>query len=342
MLQMLERCDAARFAPGSYGGERLLGALNEAEGLLVELESGWRRRGGRTSGAGLALVLVALGGLSMAVGAGRAQTPAAAPKPAVDASAGGAGGGNARGTISGSDAVQLSNTDFTPPADLLQHGHAAYEAGRFQEAITDYVAAERAGVRNGALYYDLGNAYYKNGDLGHAVASYRRAEMLSPRDPQLRSNLDFVLAHREDKAMQAPDLWLVAQVRHMFRWLSLNEWIAVCGLLYVLTCCVMVVRILGRGHPAFLKHVLYVTVSALFVTAAITTLKMHAVRGVHRGVVSPSKVSVMSGPGLDYTAEFSLHEGAEVQIEAERPQWLRVSLGGKLRGWVPANSIIPI
>ena len=57
--------------------------------------------------------------------------------------------------------------------------------------------------------------------------------------------------------------------------------------------------------------------------------------------MSPS-FAVMSGPGKDYTVEFWLHEGSEVQIEETRPDWLRVSLGAKLRGWIRAASVVRI
>jgi tetratricopeptide (TPR) repeat protein len=315
VVALLERCDAARFAPGSYGGERLREVLGEAEGLLVEIEDGWRRRASRAAGAAATVMLV------LVLGCG-AALPA-----------------RAQGEL-GTETIH-SAPDYAPPSTLLQRGHAAYENGRFDAAIAAYRQAEQAGVRNGGLYYDLGNAYYKYGDLGQAVACYRRAEMLMPRDAQLRSNLEFVLSRREDKAIQPADLWLVAQARRAFRWLSLNEWLAVCAALYVATCTLVVLRLtLGGGRA--LHGATWACGALLVVAMAVTAVKVHAVRGVQRGVVSPSRISVMSGPGADYTAEFSLHEGAEVRIEVQRPDWLRISVGRQLRGWVPAESIIPI
>jgi hypothetical protein len=242
----------------------------------------------------------------------------------------------------GMGGMARAQPDYVPAAELLQRGHAAYEAGRFDEAIEAYQRAERAGVRNGALYYDLGNAWYKSGDLGQAIACYRRAEMLSPRDPLLRANLEFVLARREDKAVQPPDFWLVARARGLFRWLSLNEWIGVAALLYVLACGAFVLRLVRRGRSRLLDAALYACTGLLLLVAVVVGFKVHAVRGVQRGVVAPSRIAVMSGPGQDYTTEFSLHEGAEVRIEVRRPDWLRISVGGQLRGWVPAESIIQI
>ena len=84
------------------------------------------------------------------------------------------------------------------------------------------------------------------------------------------------------------------------------------------------------------------TVTALALVLVLTAFKVHAVRGVQRGVVAVAKVAVTSGPGTTYTTEFSLHEGAELRIEEQRGEWLRVSLGQKMHGWVPAASIVSI
>ena len=326
LVALLERCDAARFAPGSYGGERLREVLVEAEALLVELEGSWGRRAARAAATGPALpVLLALGlGLASAASPARAQVaPGALPSPDLAASA-------------------LPPSESVPPGELLRRGHAAYEAGRFAEAIDLYSRAERAGVRNGALYFDLGNAYYKNGEVGRALASYRRAERLLPRDALVRQNLDFVLSRREDKPVQRLDPWLVTMGRRAFRLSSLNETAAAAAALYLLTCLLGLGRLLRFGRATVLRLGLYICAGLLVLATSTLALKAHAERGVQRGVVATAKVAVMSGPGQDYTTEFSLHEGTEVQIEERRAGWTRVSLGGKLRGWVPATTLAPI
>ena len=39
-----------------------------------------------------------------------------------------------------------------------------YEAGQFEQAAAGYEAIIEAGVRNSDVYYNLGNAYFKQGD----------------------------------------------------------------------------------------------------------------------------------------------------------------------------------
>ena len=320
LVQVLERCDAARFAPGSMAGEQLRGMLGEAESLLVALEASWGRARARGRGPALGALLVPLA-LGVAVAPAHAQA------------------GGADQQVNLGEALPTT-ADYVPPAVLLQRGHAAYEAGRFDEAITAYRQAERSGVRNGALYFDLGNAYFKNRELGHAIACYRRAEMLAPRDDLVRANLEFALTQREDKAVQTRGVPFVSWIGAAFRWLSLNEWVTVAALLYVVTCLLWVV---GRFvRLAAYRPVLYATLGLCALVLLTVVAKVHATRGVERGVVTVSKVDVTSGPGETYTAEFSLHEGAEVRIEDVRDGWLRVSLGEKLHGWVPVKALVRI
>jgi tetratricopeptide (TPR) repeat protein len=299
LMSMLERCDAARFAPGSMGGERLREALSEAEGILVDLDGVLARRRGKPM-ASLAVLLLAI----------------AIALPA-----------HAQG-------------EFVPPAELLRRGHTAYEAGNFAAAVDAYERAERAGVRTGALYYNLGNAYYKSDQLGKAIASYRRAERLIPRDRELQSNLAHALARREDKAMQTPAMPLIAAWNALLAWLSLNEWILVCAAFYVLASAMVLWAAMSRGR-GWLRIARNAALAAAGIMLVMTGARARVER-VERGVVAVARLPVTSGPGNTYTTEFSLHEGADVRIESRREEWLRISVNRTLRGWVPAASVLPI
>ncbi len=161
-----------------------------------------------------------------------------------------------------------------------------------------------------------------------------------PRDAMLQANLEFVLTQREDKAVQQPIPWPLSLGRDLFRWLSLNEWILVTAFLYLTVCTLALVVVLGRRRAA-MRVALSVT-SVLLLTAGTTlAFKVHEERAIERGVVSSERVSVMSGPGQDYTVEFWLHTGTEVEVEVRRPEWLRISVGD-LRGWIPTSAVVDI
>ena len=61
------------------------------------------------------------------------------------------------------------------PNTLFFHGNALYGEERYAEAAAEYERVLAAGLESGPLYFNLGNAYFKAGDVGHAVLAYERA-----------------------------------------------------------------------------------------------------------------------------------------------------------------------
>ena len=93
-----------------------------------------------------------------------------------------------------------------------------YEEGKFAEAATAYEKLAQSGQVSAALYFNLGNAYFKSGQIGRAIAAYRAGQQITPRDPDLRANLQFA-RNQTPAPTLSPSRWQ--------RWLSrltLNEW----------------------------------------------------------------------------------------------------------------------
>ena len=66
-----------------------------------------------------------------------------------------------------------------------------YAEGKFAEAASAYEKILQSGAVSPALYFNYGNAEFKSGNLGRAIAAYRQAAQLTPRDAEVRANLDF-------------------------------------------------------------------------------------------------------------------------------------------------------
>src|SRR4029434_5153811 len=64
-----------------------------------------------------------------------------------------------------------------------------YAQGHFAEAISGYEALVRAEQWSANLFYDLGNAYFRVGDFGHAILNYERALALERHHPEATANL---------------------------------------------------------------------------------------------------------------------------------------------------------
>jgi len=82
---------------------------------------------------------------------------------------------------------------------IFLDGIQSYNDGNFSQAIASFTKLADAGVVNGKLFYNLGNAFFKNDDLGHAVLWYARAARLIPCDPDLKFNYKHALRMVKDK-----------------------------------------------------------------------------------------------------------------------------------------------
>src|SRR5438874_2259009 len=103
-------------------------------------------------------------------------------------------------------------------AALFDAANKLYEQGKFAEAAAGYEDLGRSSGASAALYFNLGNAFFKSGQIGRAIAAYRSAEQLTPRDPDVRANLQFARKQAQGPSF-SPNRWQ--------RWLSkltLNEW----------------------------------------------------------------------------------------------------------------------
>jgi tetratricopeptide (TPR) repeat protein len=75
----------------------------------------------------------------------------------------------------------------------FQEAQSAFEAGEFQQAVTLYLRLIDQNVKNGAVYYNLGNAWARADQPDKAVAAYYLAKRYSPNDPHLEANLRTLL-----------------------------------------------------------------------------------------------------------------------------------------------------
>jgi len=219
------------------------------------------------------------------------------------------------------------------PGLRFEQANEAYEAGDYSGAVMLYRRVLESGRESSAVHYNLGNALLKNGELGAAIASYRRAERLSPRRSEIRENLDIARARRADLEPEGGEATLAALRRGLLRRIALHELLIVGDGFYFAAALLAVLLISGRGGRR-MRHAL--TLSApLAVILLLFVAWEHWVRSAApEAVVIVKQVEARSGPGEEYTSQFTLHEGAELTIEDQRGDWSVVRWAGDLHGWV--------
>lgn len=106
---------------------------------------------------------------------------------------------------------------------LLEKANSEYNNDNFNRALDLYLQVSIEEGSSSDLYYNIGNTYYRLGDLGHAVLNYERALLLNPTNNDAKVNLDFVNDKIQTKV--AENKSFIAQVIDNFIGLqSSNAW----------------------------------------------------------------------------------------------------------------------
>ena len=225
---------------------------------------------------------------------------------------------------------------------LMDRANERYERGEYAEAAQQYEALIDRGYSDAALHFNLGNSYFESGDLGRAILNYLRARKLSPRDPDIRDNLELARGMTVDRVVAEGDS-LVESVSYFgHRWATPDELGAAAILLWAASAAAIGALMMWRGFP--LRRVLRAVTAFATAAAAILLLLLVSMTYANpydnTGVVTAAAVEIVSGPGPQYPEEFALYSGAQVRVTDSRHGWLRIELpGGELRGWVPSHTI---
>jgi tetratricopeptide (TPR) repeat protein len=212
---------------------------------------------------------------------------------------------------------------------------------RFDEAKTPADYRESAalleslladGFRNGTVYYNLGNAYYRAGEFGRAIAAYRKARPYRPRDPYLEANFRQALAVAPGRlAEPAPPWW--SHVLFWSDWMSFPEkvYAAFSGfLLAALTACAALLLRRPRAYGISAGLVILASVVAFDAGLAYADIA-----GSRHGVVTRETIA-RKGIGKDYEPAFDqpLKDGAEFTVITETGDWIFGHFEGIGDGWL--------
>ena len=232
------------------------------------------------------------------------------------------------GTGFGSDAL----------VGLYNRGNELYRAGDFESAVSAYEGVIAQGVIDGQVFYNLGNAYYKNRQLGRAILSFERALKLMPGDVDVLANLAFANAQKTDRESSEDVNLLTRILGAIYDFFGLDALaLMVCFFLFGLGG-VVVGWIFVPVRRLLWGSLLVVLGCAFLASASLLAFKIHEYQ-IPRAVVLSEEAVGRSGPGTDFLQVFTLHEGTKVAIERVEGRWLLVRVRAGLGGWLEVSML---
>lgn len=208
-----------------------------------------------------------------------------------------------------------------------------YAQGKFAEAAGAYETIASNGVVSAALQFNLGNANFKAGQIGKAIAAYRAAESIAPRDPDLRANLQFAL-----NRIQGPTLkpsWLERNLGRV----SLNEWTFAAMLGVWSVFALLVVRQIRPGLRPVLRGWTWGVAAISIIFLSLTGLALSQQKSGAVAIVTQPDVTVRNSPLEEAPSSFTVHDGAELRVLDHKDDWLQISDGGQRYGWLKRSVV---
>jgi len=213
-------------------------------------------------------------------------------------------------------------TGASETARIFLGGIKDYKENRFAESAEAFSRVADEGIKNGKLFYNLGNAYLKNGDIGNALLWYERAIKLLPHDPDLKFNHEYAQSLTKDEKGDKD----VPLVRILFFWKYLLsqtriQWTAI--IFNLIFWSLMAVRVIRRKNRfQTIGHVILALGLIFTFTAVYNDYEANFIK---EAVILPARVSIRSGLTDDATELFVLHAGAKVRIDKEKDDYIRIA-----------------
>lgn len=225
---------------------------------------------------------------------------------------------------------------------LWTAGVQAYTDGKFSDASAAWTSIEESGQKSAKLYYNLGNAWFKQGNYPKAILNYERALRLDPSYSDARYNLEFTSNFVQDKIEPVPEFILKSVARKVCYVMGSNAWAViflvllaaalVMGLLFLLGSSV------GKRRAGFYCGIVLLLVSAGALSFSIWQ-KSDSVKTDTAIVMSPVS-SVKSSPSSGSSKDlFVIHEGTKVTILDEVGSWKNIALADGRQGWITSNEL---
>lgn len=206
-----------------------------------------------------------------------------------------------------------------------------YNDGRFQEAVEGYQSLVQSGQWSANLFYNLGNAWFRLGDLGQAILNYERAVALDPHHPESAANLSLV--RDEARALELKrnrlERYIATGTRTQY---SIIASLAFWFILFVAARLFFLPR-RSALRISLLALAILVLTGAVFALRSLET----GARGRTLAIVTGKKIEARLATADNSHSVLVLPPGSEVKILSQRGDWLYAELPNELRGWIPAN-----
>lgn len=227
------------------------------------------------------------------------------------------------------------NTD-----EIFHKANKHYANEQYNKALSDYKSLLEEGVASSELYYNIGNAQYKMGNIGKAILYYEKAKLLDPNNKSITTNLNIAREKVDSDILEIPDFLPLRLWRGMAKTLSPGIWI----LVQVFMGGVLLYGIFlfyNRSDKSLkLKSIGIAVIGLLLLIVSYAAGKTaHNLLHLHDKGIVIGATTMYSAPDSRSEEIEPLADGVKVNIIDNIDDWYQIELMNKNSGWTEMKTV---
>jgi len=221
--------------------------------------------------------------------------------------------------------IQTSKHIFYNAANL-------YKEAKYDQAIKEYSKLLERGLESGNLYYNLGNCYFKKGEVGFAILNYERAKKLIPRDRDLKANYKHAKSLIIGNSTRVRKIWPMRLIYKFSDQLAIDDLTICLFIMYFVTVIIIVTGVIFKMNKKYFLTLLSILMIGLTLGAFSFYNKVSLLD--KEAIVVKEEVNVKFEPFDKATRHFTIYEGMKVCVLSSKGEWCKIERYDGKAGWV--------
>ncbi|HEY9533600.1 MAG TPA: tetratricopeptide repeat protein [Mucilaginibacter sp.] len=225
---------------------------------------------------------------------------------------------------------------------LFEKANTWYNKGQYKQAAGAYNDILSDGYQSAAVYFNLGNAHYKQGELPEALLNYEKAHRLAPGDDDINFNIRLANSKTVDKIDEAPEFFLSKWWKGFIMGFSADG-LATTAIILTLVGSALLIWYFfaiagGIKKLAFFSSVVFFFVAICSIIIAVSQLSYFD--NNKQAIVFTPSVNVKTSPADAVSTAFVLHDGTKVNVQGNNEGgWLKIKIANGNEGWIKASDV---
>jgi len=223
--------------------------------------------------------------------------------------------------------------------DAFDKGNELYNEANYEQAIQLYDSLLNNNIESAAIYYNIGNAYFKLDNVPKALLYFEKAKKIEPNNADIIYNIELANTRIADKIESVPEFFLRTLYVDIRNSLNEAQWTTVnIGLLLVFLTFVIMFFTMNNKRQLWLS--MAVVFLILTFICGLIGYKSYKEKVNHNtAIVFTPTIDIKSAPDTKSSTIFILHQGTKVELLEKSSKWQKIRIASGSEGWLELDNL---